>query len=138
MLDLAEGAVANAPFPVSLVEAPAEETPLDDASVDTVVVTYTLCTIPDVARALSQVRRVLRSGGRVLFCEHGAAPDDDVRRWQDRLDPLWTRIAGGCHLNRRAPDLLARAGFDVRSLATGYTPGWKVDSFHYWGEAVPQ
>jgi ubiquinone/menaquinone biosynthesis C-methylase UbiE len=137
MWDLARERVLAAPFPVAFVQAPAEAIPLDADSADTVVVTYALCTIPDVPRALKEIRRVLRPGGRLLFCEHGASPDENVRRWQNRLDPLWTRLAGGCHLNRRAPDLLAAAGFEVTDLSAGYSPGWKVDSFHFWGAAVP-
>ncbi len=137
MWALGREAAARAPFSVELVQAPAEAIPLADGSVDTVLITYTLCTIPDVARAMEQVRRVLRRDGRVLFCEHGASPDPDVLRWQNRLDPLWTRLAGGCHLNRRIPELLERNGFDVLDLSAGYAPGWKVDSFHYRGTAVP-
>lgn len=137
MWDLAREHVERAPFAVEFVQAPAEEVPLEDGSVDTVLVTFTLCTIPDVARALEQVGRVLKKEGQVLFCEHGAAPDRDVLRWQNRLDPLWTRLAGGCHLNRRAPVLLEGNGFEITDLSTGYISGWKLDSFLYWGKAVP-
>lgn len=137
MWELARVAAATAPFPVLYVPAPAEEIPLEAASVDTVVVTYTLCTIPDVSRALEQVRRVLRKDGRVLFCEHGAAPDPGVQRWQNRLNPLWAMIAGGCQLNRRIPDLLMANGFEITHLSTEYIPDWKIVGFNYRGEAVP-
>lgn len=135
--ELARGRVESAPFPVEWVEARAEEIPLEDHGVDTVLVTFALCTIPDAPRAVEELGRVLRPGGRLLFCEHGAAPDDRVLRWQDRLDPLWGRLAGGCHLNRRPTDLLRGGGFQVTELWTGYIPGWKVDSFIYRGTAVP-
>jgi ubiquinone/menaquinone biosynthesis C-methylase UbiE len=97
--------------------------PLDAASVDCVLVTYTLCSIPDIATALGEMRRVLRPGGRVLFSEHGAAPDAGVRRWQDRLNPLWRPLAGGCNLNRDIPALLRQAGFALERLDAGYLDG---------------
>lgn len=137
MLNLARPSLEQAPFPVEVVQAPAEETPLQDASVDTVLVTFTLCTIPDLVTALDQIRRVLKKNGRILFCEHGAAPDENVRRWQNRLDPIWSRLAGGCHLNRCAPDILERNGFEITGLSTSYLPGWKLDNFIYQGSAVP-
>lgn len=133
----ATGAVTRAPFPVAFVHASGEDVPLDDQSVDTVVVTYTLCSIPDVPRALGEVRRVLKPGGRVLFCEHGAAPDPGTLRWQKRLNPLWIRLGGGCRLDRRPDELLRAGGFKLRTLSSGYVPGWKVDSFVYRGTAVP-
>ena len=121
---------------VEFLEAPAEAVPLPDASVDTVVLTYTLCTLPDVPGALAEARRVLRDGGELLFCEHGAAPDPDIRRWQDRLDPVWHRLAGGCHLNRDAPALIEAAGFRIRSLDSTYLPGWRPATFNTWGTAT--
>ena len=96
--------------------------PLDDAAVDTVLVTYTLCSIPALQQALSEMRRVLKPGGRLLFSEHGAAPDPGVLKWQRRLTPLWKRIAGGCHLDRDAPAEIARAGFRIAALDQGYLP----------------
>jgi SAM-dependent methyltransferase len=108
------------PFPVELVAEPAETAGLPAASFDTVVVTYTLCSIRDVARALASVRTLLKPDGRLLFLEHGAAPDASVRRWQARLSPLWVRLAGGCHLLRDAPQLLRDAGFVVDRLDAYY------------------
>lgn len=131
----AQQAAEALPFPVTMIDLPGEEIPLDDDSVDTVVLTYTLCTIPDPLAALGQMGRVLRPGGSLLFCEHGAAPDADVRRWQDRLDPLWGRFAGGCHLNRDIPELLRQGGFRVAQLETMYIPGWRPGCFNYWGRA---
>jgi len=117
------------------IEAPAESIPLDDDSADTVVMTYTLCTIPDVARALAEIRRVLRPDGRLLFCEHGEAPDPDVRRWQKRMSPAWKLLGGGCHLDRPIPRLIEAAGFDCRDLQAAYIPGWRPACFNYWGTA---
>lgn len=115
----------------------AEELPYDSGGFDTVVCTYTLCTIPDAAAALAQMRRVLKPEGRLLFCEHGAAPDAGVRRWQDRITPAWKRIAGGCHLNRDVPALLREGGFSTVTLDTGYIRGPRPWTFHYRGVATP-
>ena len=137
MWDLAHDVVQNSTLAVEFVNASAEEIPLPDDSVDTVLVTYTLCTIPDVSLALRESRRVLRPAGRLLFCEHGEAPDENVRRWQNRLNPLWRRIGGGCNLNRPIPSLIEAGGFRIQNLSTMYIPGWKPASFNYWGSAVP-
>lgn len=137
MWDLAWEAVRRSALPVELLQVSAEEIPLPDESVDTVVMTYTLCTIPDAPRAITEARRVLRPGGTLLFCEHGAAPDERVRRWQERINPLWRRLAGGCNLNRHAPSLLEAGGFRIAELTTLYLPGWRVASFNSWGSAVP-
>ncbi len=127
--------VAASAIGIEYLEAAAEAVPLPDRSIDTVVVTYTLCTIPDVAGALAEARRVLRPGGELLFCEHGAAPDARVRRWQDRLNPAWRRVAGGCHLNRDAPAMIEAAGFRLTRLESMYLPGWRPASFNVWGAA---
>ena len=115
--------------------AEAASIPLEDNAADTVVTTYTMCTIPEVAPALAEVRRVLKPGGRLLFCEHGEAPDESVRRWQRRMNPLWNVLGGGCNLNRPIPRLLEASGFDVQDLQTMYIPGWKPACFNYWGSA---
>ena len=138
MTQMARRAAASLPFEVEFIGLPGDEIPLEDSSIDTVVVTYTLCTIPDTAPALRQIRRVLRPGGELVFCEHGAAPDASVRRWQDRLNPMWKRLGGGCNLNRPIPALIEAGGFRIKSLDTMYIPGWRPASFNYWGAAVPQ
>lgn len=136
MWSLAEEGVRSTPFEVELLEASAEKVPLGDGTADTVVATYTLCTIPDLSVALSEIQRVLKPGGALVFCEHGAAPDEDVRRWQDRLNPIWTRLAGGCNLNRPIPSLLEEGGFKIQEMETMYLPGWRPANFNYWGTAV--
>jgi ubiquinone/menaquinone biosynthesis C-methylase UbiE len=138
MTQMARRAAASLPFEVEFIGLPGDEIPLEDASIDSVVVTYTLCTIPDTAPALRQISRVLRPGGELIFCEHGAAPDASVRRWQDRLNPMWRRFGGGCNLNRPIPALIEAGGFRIKSLDTMYIPGWRPASFNYWGAAVPQ
>lgn len=137
MLELAQERAADAPFPVALLEAPGEAIPLDSGSMDTAVSTYTLCTIPDPVQALTEVARVLKPGGRLLFAEHGRAPDLPVRRWQGRLTPIWKRFAGGCHLDRDVPELLRRSGFEILRLDSAYIAGSKVVSFHFVGAARP-
>lgn len=138
MTRMAERSARGVPFEVEFIGLPGDEIPLEDHSVDTVLVTYTLCTIPDVVPALRQMRRVLRPGGELVFCEHGTAPDASVRRWQDRLNPLWRRLGGGCNLNRPIPVLIEAGGFRIRTLDTMYIPGWRPASFNYWGTAVSQ
>jgi len=123
---------------VEFVEGSAEEIPLEDASIDTVVTTWTLCSVPDASRALGEMRRVLRPAGRLLFVEHGRAPDPSVVRWQDRLTPIWKRIGGGCHLNRAIGVLIEGAGFQFDRLETGYMRGPKPMTFMYEGSARPR
>lgn len=136
MWELAAPAVRSSRVPVDCRLGSAQEIPLASRSVDSVLVTFTLCTVPDAPAALREAARVLRPGGRLVFCEHGAAPDPEVRRWQRRIDPLWTRLAGGCHLDREIPALVAASGFRIESLAARYLPGWKVASYFYQGTAV--
>ena len=138
MTRMARQVAASLPLEVEFIGLPGDEIPLESNSVDTVVVTYTLCTIADTAAALRQMGRVLRPGGELIFCEHGAAPDASVRRWQDRLNPVWKRLGGGCNLNRPIPALIEAGGFRISSLDTMYIPGWRPASFNYWGKAVPR
>lgn len=126
---------AALPFEVQLMESMAENILLEDNSMDTIMITYTLCSIPDVAQAMSEMRRVLKSDGQLLFCEHGAAPDPGVLKWQNRINPIWKRIGGGCNLNRRIPDLILQGGFEIDKLESMYIPGWKPACFNYWGSA---
>lgn len=132
---LAKKRIADAGLDVELTGLSAEKIPLDDESVDTVLVTYTLCSIPDAAAALNEMNRVLKPTGKLIFCEHGLAPDESVRKWQDRLTPIWNRFAGGCHLNRDVPALLEAGGFRADDLETGYLQGPRPLTFNYWGEA---
>ena len=124
-------------IPSKLIEGSAESIPLDDASVDTVVSTWSLCTIRDVAAALAEIRRVIKPDGQLVFVEHGLAPENSVRRWQNRLTPLWKRLAGGCHLNRPISSLIEDAGFHIAQVQTGYMPGPKPMTFTYEGSARP-
>ena len=133
----AQSRVEAAPFEIKWLDLPGEEVPLEDDSVDTVVLTFTLCTIPDPAQALFQMRRVLAPGGQLLFCEHGAAPDPSTKKWQDRINPIWKKIAGGCHLNRKIPDEIRQAGFKIENLEEMFLPNTpRIAAYNYWGSAV--
>jgi ubiquinone/menaquinone biosynthesis C-methylase UbiE len=124
--------------PVELIEGSAEAIPLDNGSVDTVVTTWTLCSIPDAGRALSEMYRVLNTAGRLLFVEHGRAPEPNVCWWQDHLTPVWKRLGGGCHLNRAIKMLIEDAGFRFERCETGYMRGPKPMTFMYEGSARPR
>lgn len=136
MLRMAEKAVSAAPVPVDLVPGGAEEIPFDNGRFDTVVMTYTLCSIPEPEKAVREMARVLAPGGRLLFCEHGLAPDERVRWWQGKVGPVWGRIGGGCRLDRDIPAILRAGGLEIVSLDTMYLPGWRPATFNYWGEAT--
>lgn len=123
---------------VEFLHAGCEAIPLENGSVDTALVTYTLCSIPELGPALSEVARVLRPGGELLFCEHGRAPDPGVARWQERLQPVWGRLGGGCHLDRDIPAAIRAAGFRITDLQQMYVPGWRPASFNSWGAARPR
>ena len=136
MWDLARNRLPEGVLNVEFLEAGAEAIPLEDGSADTVLVTYTLCTIPDAAAALAEMRRVLRPGGQLLFCEHGEAPDPSVRQWQARLNPAWRALGGGCNLDRPIPALIREVGFRIKWMGSMYIPGFRPASFNYWGGAT--
>lgn len=138
MISYAKQKSGSLPFTVEYLALAGDQIPLQPESVDTVLVTYTLCTIPDPITALEGMRRVLRQSGRLVFCEHGQAPDVAVRRWQDRMNPLWGKIGGGCNLNRDIPALIKTAGFRIDNLETMYLPNTpRFAGFNYWGSARP-
>ena len=133
---LAAGRARDLGLDVEFIGLPGEQIPLADDSIDTVLVTYSLCTIPDAVTALQGMARVLRPGGRLLFCEHGRAPDASVRKWQDRINPWWQKIAGGCQLNRPIPQLLSQGGFGISTMEEMYLPSTpRFAGYNYWGEA---
>jgi ubiquinone/menaquinone biosynthesis C-methylase UbiE len=118
-----------------LSQSAEDELPLPEQTIDTVLMTWTLCSIPDPRKALYQMRRVLKPDGRLIFIEHGRAPDPGVAAWQDRLNPMWKRIAGGCHLNRKVDELLIQAGFQIDELRNKYLPGPRPMTYTYQGLA---
>jgi len=133
LLAMARRRAAEATVPIKLAVGSAMALPLADNSVDTIVMTWTLCSIPDPAAALAEMRRVLKPDGELLFVEHGLAPDPSIEAWQHRLTPLWQRIGGGCHLDRKMDALIEAAGFDISKLQTGYAPGPRPLAFMYQG-----
>jgi ubiquinone/menaquinone biosynthesis C-methylase UbiE len=136
MLRRAEAQRRKTNLKVEFIGLPGERIPLPDASVDTIVSTFTLCTIPAVADAVRGLRRVLKPEGRFIFFEHGLAPDDSVQRWQKRAEPLFKFTFEGCHLSRDIPQLIAEGGFRIKELEQGYlAPFPKSPSYCFWGQA---
>ena len=122
---------------VNFISSGAEEISLPDDHFDSVLITYTMCTIPEVRRANGEIRRVLKNGGKMIFCEHGEAPDENIRKWQKRINPIWGKFAGGCNINRKIPSLIEDSGFDIIELEEMYLPSTpKIAGYNYWGYAV--
>lgn len=132
LLDATRAAAAAKGWAADLRQGRGEAIPFGDDSFDCAVCTFTLCSVDDPAQVMREMRRILRPGGRLLFLEHGRAPDPSVRRWQERIEPVWKRLAGGCHLTRPITSALAGAGFAVEPLGEGYTP--KAPRFAGWME----
>jgi ubiquinone/menaquinone biosynthesis C-methylase UbiE len=133
----ARPALETTDLDVRLLDLPSEAIPLDDDSVDSIVLTYTLCSIADWRTALEQMRRVLKPDGQVVFCEHGLAPDPSVQRRQHRLNPIWNRLAGGCNLDRPIVECLETSGFEIERVDTGYRGVPKWASYTSWGVCTP-
>lgn len=122
-------------YKFEFIKASAEELPFKNNTFDTIVITYSLCTIPDAGKALREMSRVLKPNGILIFCEHGAAPDKKVRATQDFINPIWKPLSGGCNLNRNIPELIQKNGFTIQDLKSMYIPGWKFASYNFWGAA---
>jgi ubiquinone/menaquinone biosynthesis C-methylase UbiE len=139
LLRMARRQAASVPVKVEFLAQSAEQIlPLPEASIDTAVITWTLCSIPDAGAALEQVKRVLKPSGHLLFVEHGRSDNDRVVAWQDRLTPIWKRIGGGCHLNRKIDGIVTSAGFKIQDLKTFYLPGPRPMTYTYQGTALPR
>ena len=136
LLDIAKSIANENQLEVDFLQCSAESIPLPDRSIDTVLITYTMCTIPDVALSNSEIMRVLKDDGKLLFCEHGLAPDKNIAKWQKRINPLWGKIAGGCNLNRDIPKLISSSGFKISNMEEMYLPSTpKFAGYNYWGVA---
>lgn len=136
LLSMTRSKIEKLPFTVELLCESAEKTRLEDDCADTVVLTWSLCTIPDTSSALAEMRRVLKPDGKIIFAEHGLAPDRGVRNWQERTNPWWKRIAGGCNLNRKIDELITGGGFEIQELRKSYLPGPRFLSYTYEGIAT--
>jgi ubiquinone/menaquinone biosynthesis C-methylase UbiE len=135
--ELAQERVAQVSFPVEYRALSGDKLPLEDDSMDSAVITYSLCTIPDPVAALVELKRVVKPGGEIWFSEHALAPDADVQKWQNRINPLWMRIAGGCHINRNIPNLFEAAGIAIADLKSMYLPkSPRIAGFNVWGKAL--
>ena len=136
--EMARTRAAGLPFKVEFMPQAAElPIPLPTGTIDTVVLTWTLCSVADPALALNEIRRVMKADGRLVFIEHGSAPDLPVRTWQHRITPCWKRLTGGCHLNRPIWSILARSGLECVQCQEGYLPGPRPLVFTYRGIAMP-
>jgi ubiquinone/menaquinone biosynthesis C-methylase UbiE len=136
LLDIAKSVAKKENLEIEFLECGAESIPLPDKSIDNVLITYTMCTIPDVAISNSEIMRILKDDGKLLFCEHGLAPDKNIAKWQKRINPLWSKIAGGCNLNKDIPNLISSSGFKILNMEEMYLPGTpKFAGYNYWGVA---
>ena len=136
LLNLAKPLAKKNELEIEFLECGAEAIPLPNDSIDTVVITYTLCTIPDTQLSNEEIMRVLKPNGKLLFCEHGLAPDINVVKWQKRINPIWNKIAGGCNLNRDIPELISSSGFKILDMEEMYIPSTpKFAGYNYWGVA---
>jgi ubiquinone/menaquinone biosynthesis C-methylase UbiE len=139
LLKIAKSIAEKHELEIEFLECGAEAIPLPDNSIDTVLITYTMCTIPDVELSNLEIMRVLKPEGQLLFCEHGLAPDKNIVKWQRRINPIWNKIAGGCNLNRDIPKLIASSGFKILDMEEMYLPSTpKFAGYNYWGVAKKQ
>ena len=134
--NLAEDMLIQTHFPSAMLTGSAEDIPLESNSFDTVVMTWTLCSVSDPVLALSEIKRVIKPGGKVIFAEHGKSPDLNIRNWQKTINPVWSRIAGGCQLNLEIDDLYESSGFKFKSMERGYLEGPKFATYNYRGVAA--
>lgn len=132
----AQGNLSASSLEVKWLDSPSEQIPLPDDSADTIVLTYTLCSIEGWLQALEEMRRVLKPQGQLLFCEHGLAPEAKVQKWQHRLNPIWRTLSAGCNITREVPACLEQGGFRLQELDTGFIKGPKIATYNYWGSAV--
>ena len=136
LLNLAKSLAKKNELEIEFLECGAEAIPLPNDSIDTVVITYTLCTIPDTQLSNQEIMRVLKPNGKLLFCEHGLAPDINIAKWQKRINPIWNKIAGGCNLNRDIPNLIRSSGLKISNMEEMYLPSTpKFAGYNYWGVA---
>ena len=136
LIKLAKPVAKKNEFEIEFLQCGAEAIPLPDNSIDTVLITYTMCTIPDIKLSNSEIMRVLKTEGQLLFCEHGLAPDKNIAKWQRRINPIWNKIAGGCNLNRDIPNLITSSGFKILNMEEMYLPSIpKFAGYNYWGVA---
>ena len=136
LIKLAKPVAKKNEFEIEFLQCGAEAIPLPDNSIDTVLITYTMCTIPDIKLSNSEIMRVLKTEGQLLFCEHGLAPDKNIAKWQRRINPIWNKIAGGCNLNRDIPNLITSSGFKILNMEEMYLPSTpKFAGYNYWGVA---
>jgi ubiquinone/menaquinone biosynthesis C-methylase UbiE len=135
---MAKRVAAEENINVKFITSSAEDIPFPNNYFDTVLITYTMCTIPNVLQANEEIKRVLKSNGKMIFCEHGVSPDENIKKWQKRLNSIWSKIAGGCNINRNIPMLIKSSGFKIEEMDEMYLPKTpKIAGYNYWGYAKP-
>lgn len=127
--------ISQLPFELEYIKTSADKLPFPDNNFDSIVITYSLCTIPNPTKSLKEIARVLKVEGNLIFCEHGAAPDINIKATQDMINPFWKPFSGGCNLNRNIPEIIESSGFKIEKLDKMYIPGFKFFSYNYWGTA---
>ena len=136
LIEIAKRVAKTHKLEIEFLECGAESIPLADNSIDTIVITYTMCTIPDISLSNAEMFRVLKPNGKLLFCEHGIAPDESVAKWQKIINPVWNKIAGGCNLNRDIPRLIKSSNLKISEIEEMYLPSTpKFAGYNYWGVA---
>ena len=138
LLGIAKKRINKSQPTTEFIQGYAEAIPLQNKTIDTILITYSMCTIKDLITSMVEMNRVLKSTGKLIFCEHGTAPEVSVQRWQNFLNPIWRRLGGGCNLNRNIPQILESNGFQIENLETMYLPGFKPVCYNYWGVAKPR
>ena len=134
--DMAKENAAKSNINIDILIAGAEEIPLPSNSIDTVLITYSLCTIPNLADSLKEIKRVMKNDAEMIFCEHGIAPDLRIQNWQNKINPLWGKLFGGCNINRDIPKILVNSEFKIQTLEQMYLPSTpKIVGYNYWGLA---
>ena len=137
MWKIAKTHINNNKFGLEQIKGFADKIPMETNEVDSILITYTLCSISNLKASFEEMKRVLKPEGALIFCEHGLAPDESVKKWQNRLNPVWKSLGGGCNLNRDIPQLIEDGAFKIEKIDTMYIPGFKFASYNYWGIAKP-
>ena len=137
LCDMAKKTAQNLDISVDFLINGAEEINLKSDTIDTVLITYTMCSIPNINEALKEIKRVMKADAKFIFCEHGIAPDKNIMKWQNRINPLWSKLFGGCNINKDIPEILNTNGFKIKSLDQMYLPNTpKIVGYNYWGQAT--
>ena len=136
LTDIAKRRISELDLNIDVMNCGAEEIPLKSKSFDSILVTYTLCSIENLHDSMKEIRRVIKDDGTLFFCEHGIAPDLKTKKWQNRINPIWKKLMGGCNINRDIPEIISNSELEIVDLETMFLPGTpRIAGFNYWGTA---